>query len=200
MNNTTNETRRIWLDTTVLPFVSLETLEALAQNNVLVIANTAIDVKLFQENFEWVDEKLKKGQLVIEMWNTLDEMVKKAFFWSSCNIETPACDSFEEAASYLPNTQQVLNLAELVKVYGIPKGQWPIGCEYEPPAPLTEAEANYLGIPVDSTRTAILAAAREQNKMRTYDEYNARYCKIIAKQHTSKYILCSDGVVVELED
>lgn len=190
---------KIWLDTTVLDFVSKEQLQQLVKSgNTLAIANTVVDVKVFQDNPEWVEYLLSKGKLVIEMWLTLDQMVAKPFYWSSRGIETSAAPSFLDAIASLPEPDGILDMAVLVDKYSIPKGSWKMG-PYSAPAPLPLEDAEHLGISVHSTRTEILKAAKERDKMYLYDAFNRGYCRGLAIQHCCNAILNTDGTVTEIK-
>lgn len=185
---------RIYCDTTVMPFLTKEQVEnIISSGNILVFANTVIDVSLFRDNLVWFDELLHSGKVIVEFWNTLDEMVSKPFYWSSAQITTPAYNSFREAANHLPHTNAVNRLAELINRYGIPKGQWPMG-SWAPPAPIDPADAAILGVdPATATRTDILMAAKSTNNMAVYDKYNIGYNKGLAQQHKCDAIIKSDG-------
>lgn len=189
---------RIWLDTTVLAVLPKETLEELAREGyTLVIANTAIDVKHFQEDPTWVESMLNKKQLIIEMWLTLDQMTAKPFYWSSFGVETPASASFEEAVSYLPDAEKVLALADIIDHYGIPRGKWTQGA-YTAPTPLSIEDSGTLGVDTMATRTEILKAAQQINKMHIYDRYNVGYCRGLATQHRCDYMLCTDASLAKI--
>lgn len=192
-------TTRIWLDTTVLEFISKEQLQALVeQGNTLVISNTAVDVKVFQDNPAWVEKLLIKGQLIIECWVSLDEMTAKPFFWSSRGIETPASSSFLDAVLKLPEHNSIVDIAALVDTYGIPRGSWKMG-PYRSPAPIPLEDANHLGIEVTTNRTLVLRAAKARNKMHIYDSFNRCYCSGLASQHCCSHMLNTDGSVTKVE-
>ena len=124
-------------------------------------------------------------------------MVSKPFYWSSCGIETPACKSFEEAAFMLPNSQEILSLADIITLKGIPRGKWAMGA-YKPPVPLTEEFAAILGVSVSDTRTKILDAAKTKNRMDIFNLYNASYNYGLATQHTCDFILNTDGTLTDV--
>lgn len=185
--------KKLWLDTTIATELRLEQLQELIQHHQIAVANTAIDIAIFQQNQEWLEEQLENGTIVIEMWNTPDEMTAKPFYWSSCGIETPASASFEEAVMNLPNGADILDLCELVDYYAIPKGEWKQG-EWAPPAHISAEHAQILGIdPLTATRTDILAAAKAKNRMDIYDAYNLGYNRGLCKQHLCDGIILSTG-------
>ena len=191
---------RTWLDTTTLAQMenAKEVLEKLiAEGNTLVIANTAVDVKLFQEDPDWLEDCLIRNQIVIEIWATPDEMVSKPFFWSSCNQESPVANSLKDAVKDLPNADAIMQIAELVMDYGIAKGDWPAG-QWAPAEPITPATAKVLGLSENATRTEVLSAARAKNRMDLFDSYNVGYNKGIAMQHLCHNILNSDGSTTEI--
>lgn len=190
--------QRIWLDTVVLTFVSKETLEALINTgHTLVIANTAIDVAVFQENINWFEKQLATNHVVIEIWNTPDEMTTKTFYWSSCSQLTSPAESLEEAVKNLPNAENILSVAKLVNTYGIPKGSWPMG-QWAAPLPLSADIAQQLHLNEGATRTDVLAAAQKLSRMDLFDKFNMGYVAGLAKQHTCTAILNSDGTITEI--
>ena len=197
-------TTRIWLDTVVLAALddAKEVLERLiAEGKQLVIANTALDVRVFQENIDWFEDQLAEGKINIEIWNTPDEMVSKEFFWSSCNMTSKPSTDLYEAVENFPNKEAILDLADLLLVYGMPKGDWVMG-PWAPPAPLSSEIAEALGISASSTRTEVLDAAMSKNRFDLFNIYNAGYCNGLALQHNCDEILNVDGsltTVTEIE-
>lgn len=196
--------KRIWLDTVVLSemhsaFDALENALAFLPNTQLVIANTMLDVKAFQENPTWVKEMLQKGELVIEIWATPDEMTAKDFYWSSIGAETKAASSFEEAMKALPEAEAeaIKNLVALLDEYGIPKGEWKAGA-WSKPEPLSEEAQEALGLTEAATRTEVLNACQEADRMDLFNEYNAGYNRGLATQHMCSAILNIDGSITEL--
>lgn len=188
---------RIWLDTVTLAEMEepIDVLQRLIQNqNMLVIANTILDVKAFQESIDWVEEMLKNGHMSIEIWSTPDEMVAKPFFWSSAGIETSAANSLEEAISNLPNKVKIMALKELLDEYGIQKADWPKG-QWAPPEPISEEIKEVLGLNELTTRTEILHACKKAHRMDLFDSYNVGYNRGLASQHTCGGILNSNGTV-----
>lgn len=195
---------RIYVDTTIMPFVKKQTLDdIIAAGNVLVFSNAAADVRVLQIWSKWTERMLKNGSIVIEMWNTLDEMVGKDFYWSSFGVTTPMCKSIDEAIGILPDTykktdnmhSKMRKLVKLIGSYGIPKGQWPMG-KWAPPAPITAEDAEALGInPETATRTDILAAARKTGNLEAYSRYNVGYSTGLARQHMCTGILNADGSI-----
>ena len=195
---------RIYCDTTIMPYVKKQTLDdIIAAGNVLVFANTAADVRVLQIWRKWLERKLKTGSIAIEMWNTLDEMTAKPFYWSSFGVTTPACESFSEAIGNLPDSykktdkmhDKMHKLADLIGSYGIPKGQWPMG-KWAPPAPITAEDAEALGVdPATATRTDILAAAKKTGNLEAYSRYNVGYSTGLARQHMCDGILNANGTI-----
>lgn len=186
---------RIYCDTTIMPFVEMAKLEGLIKaDNVLVFTNTAVDVSLLLDNPGWTEQMLKDGKIIIELWQTLDQMTSKTFYWSSSKRETPACDSFEKAIGYMPNSDAIRHLAKLVNTYGIPKGNWKMG-PWTPPVPITKEDANALGVnPETATRSDILAAAMKTGNMEAYIRFNVGYCYGLATQHCCDAILTPEGL------
>ena len=192
--------KRIWLDTVVLASLTdaKGTLNKLIEDgHTLVIANTAIDVACFQENADWFEDQLKKGSIVIQIWLTPDQMVAKNFFWSSVQKETPAAESFAEAVVDLQNKDALLQIANLVNKYGIPKGDWPAG-KWSAPEPLSKEVADGLVISEAATRTEVLLAAQKCDRMDLFDKYNVGYVRGLAIQHLCDVILKCDGTLAEV--
>lgn len=192
---------RLWLDTTTAAIMANKNPEdkgkALLQKliddgHTIVIANTAIDVAAFQKDPDWLEKQLENKTIIVEIWHTPDQMTSKPFYWSSRGEETNAADNFEAAIETLADNESILDVKELVEIYGIPKGEWPCG-EYNAPAPLSEEVAAKMGIPVDSTRTTVLRVALEKDMSEEYDEYNSAYCANLAKQHFADAVITTDG-------
>ena len=200
---TNNKTaKRVFLDTVTLallaePIAVLKNL--INDGHQLVIPNTVLDVKCFQENPQWVMGVLESKDLVIQIFMAPAQMVSKPFFWSSCGQETQAADSFEEAIKDLPNKNDILAVKELMDKYGIPKGEWEMG-QWAPAEPLWEEARVTLGLDeADSkNRTAVLEACRKADRMDIFDVYNVGYNKGLACQHMCQFILNSDGTLAEI--
>lgn len=191
---------RVWLDTVVLAALddAKEVLNRLiAEDHQLVIANTALDVRVFQENLDWFEDMLQEGYIDIEIWNTPDEMVAKPFFWSSCNMTSEPSKDLYSAVEGFPNAEAILDIADLVQDYGWEKGTWPMG-PWAPPAPLSPEIAEQLGISESSTRTEVMDAAMSKNRFDLFNIYNAGYCNGLALQHNCDVILNVDGSLKEV--
>lgn len=198
----TKSSVRTWLDTAVLANIDVEKvtpriLSLINQGYQFVIANTIMDVKVFQQNFPWIEFALRKKYLLIEIWNTPDEMTSKEFHWSSCGITTPASGSFEEAIDGLPNKNEILAIKKLVEKFGIPKGKWEQGT-YSAPKELSAQAAATLGISPTKNRTDVLLACKSQNRMDIFDEFNIGYVEGLAHQHMCGKMLLTDGSVREI--
>ena len=185
---------RIFLDSTVATHISKNQIEdIIAAGNQIVVSNTAIDIKLFQENQHWFSKLVIDQNIIIEMWNTFDEMTSKSFYWSSLQITSPACQSFEEVIRFLPNYHQILDLSYMINMYALQKGHWIEGKPFEPII-LTKVEENFLGIDSSTaTRTQMLLAAKRKNHMASYYKYNLEYCIRLARQHMCDAVLNDDG-------
>ena len=112
-------------------------------------------------------------------------------------MTTPAA-TLEDAIEDLPNAADILDVADLVDIYGIPKGEWTTG-PWTPPAPLSHEAANKLGLNAETaTRTDVLEAAKKSDMMNVFDEYNVGYNRGLATQHCCSGIINSDGTVTEI--
>ncbi len=192
---------RIFMDTMVLaemgnPIAKLNRL--IKGGYTLVIPNTAVDVACFQRNPEWLRDQLQNGSIVIQMWMTPDEMVKKAFFWSSCQLSTQPADCFEDAIENLPNWDGIMMVKELMLRYGLSKEQWEPG-QWAAPEPMNDEQKEILGVPDGATRTDILAACKFTGHMEIFDSYNAGYNRGLATQHHCGYLLNIDGELTDLQ-
>lgn len=195
-----NTKKRAWLDSLAANSgLTQEMLERLIRYGyIIVTANAAIDIGIFQKNQGWFENCLRSGKIVIENWLTPDEMVRKPFFWSSCSQSTSPAVTLEDAVKDLPNAADILDVTELVKTYGIPKDQWPKG-PWSPPAPLSAEVASKLGLdPATATRTDVLAAAKASHMMNAFDDYNVGYNRGLATQHRCNFIINSNGSVTEI--
>ena len=146
---------------------------------------------------------------IIEMWNTLDEMVAKPFYWSSLGIETVASPSFSTITYSLPPRfkAKIRELAKLINQYGIPKGSWPQAEFVSFEKPLSNKNARKLGIKPDATRTEIFKKLLKTPKsnikeyrdlLDIYEKYNMVYCMNLAKQHCCNCLLTPGGAIQEL--
>lgn len=192
---------RLWLDTTTAALMHIEhpnnadkdILQGLIDaGNTIVIANTAVDVAVFQNNIDWLREKLKEKSIIIEIWHTVQEMISKPFYWSSRFKETPASDDFKEAIKALEDYDKIIAVAELLDKFGLNKGEWKCG-EYVNPTPISKENADKLGVDVNATRTDILIAARSKGLFDVYDDFNVQYCSNLAHQHYCEGIITSKG-------
>lgn len=191
---------RIFLDTMVLaemvnPIARLNRL--IKGGYTLVIPNTVVDVQCFQNNLEWLCDQLRDRKIVIQMWMTPDEMTKKSFMWSSCQLTTKPAECFEDAIENLPNWEGILQVKELMLRYGLSKEEWNPG-QWDAPKPLTDEQKEILGVPDSATRTDILAACKFTGHMEIFDEYNAGYNCGLATQHHCGYLMTIDGGLTDL--
>ena len=188
---------RIYCDRTTMPFFEKAKVEGLINaGNVLVFTTTAVDVSLLRDNLGWTEQMLKDGKIIIELWQTLDQMTAKPFYWSSAKLETPACNSFEKAIGYMLKSDAIRHLANLVNTYGIPKGNWKMG-PWTPPVPITKKDADALGVnPETATRSDILAAAMKTGNLEPYTIFNAMYCYGLATQHCCDAILTPEELII----
>lgn len=192
---------RVFMDTMVLaemvnPIAKLNRL--IKTGYTMVIPNTAVDVKCFQQNPEWLKDQLRDGNIVIQMWMSPDEMTRKKFMWSSCQRTTPPADCFETAIESLPNWDGILTVKELMEQYGLSKERWEPG-QWAAPEPLTEEQQKILGLYGNATRTDILAACKDIGRPDLFDEYNAGYNRGLAMQHHCGYLLNIDGSLKDLQ-
>lgn len=192
---------RVFLDTMALaemvnPIAKLNRL--IKDGYTLVIPNTAVDVECFQRNAEWLRDQLKEGNIVIQMWMSPDEMVKKPFTWSSCQLTTQPAECFETAIESLPNWEGIMMVKELMEQYGLSKEEWEPG-QWAAPEPLAKEQQEILGAPDCATRTDILAACQFTGHMEIFDEYNAGYNRGLATQHHCGYLLNIDGSLKDLQ-
>lgn len=192
--------KRVWLDTVVAAQLenAMETMDKLINEGyTLIVANTAVDITVFQENPEWFEDHLLNDNIIIEIWDTPDQMVKKPFFWSSCQLTSEPAATLEEALKDLPNGNAIIAIANLVNKYGIAKGDWPAG-QWAPPEPITPAVAKVLGLTEAATRTEVLNAAKAIDRLDLFSAYNVGYTKGIAMQHLCTEILNCDGSTTEI--
>lgn len=136
--------KRIWVDSRLNQMTDNQALRTIASFNIereengemltLVTDSTFLDIKVFQSMQPWAEQLLNNGTLIIEIWETPDEMVRRPFFWTSFGIQTPECESIEEAIKYLVqnNGGTVRAMARMVRQYGLPKGTWVQGPGPEP--------------------------------------------------------------------
>ena len=187
--------KRIWLDSlTANNGLTIEAIDDLIlKGYVVVTSNTAVDINIFQMNQAWLESHLEYSNIIIEMWQTPDEMVHKNFFWSSCSKMTSPAVTLEDAIEDLPNAADILDVADLVDIYGIPKGEWTTG-PWTPPAPLSHEAASKLGLNAETaTRTDVLEAAKKADMMDVFDAYNVIYNIGLATQHCCEGIIKTDG-------
>lgn len=195
----TNTQKRIWLDNLTSNNLCMKQIgHLIAQGYTIIMANTAaVDSKLWQKNVDALEDYLQNGCIIIEDWNG-STMCSKQFFWSSCSTTTEPAESMLEAVVGLPNAEAIMELARLVSIYAIPKGQWAMG-PWTPPAPISLTSVKTLGLHSTAvTRTDVLVAAMASNRMDLFDEYNRGYCHGLATQHCCVGIINSDGTITFL--
>lgn len=221
---------KIYVDTTIMQVITLDILnDIIAAGNKLCFTNTIVDMKLIRKNPEWLESQIKAGTVFIECWSSeekatpaacLDEMVSKPFFWTSFNLETKPCTSFEAVYDQLrpegysingpwgsesipskryrllvDNWQSVDKIASLVIEYGLGKGSWPMG-KWSKPIPISRKTASALGVNHETaTRTEIYQAVSKTGKWEEFSVYNAGYCRGIAQQHCCQAILNATGSI-----
>ena len=190
----------VWVDSFVVSKLQKEHFDRLtADGYTLVVSNTAIDIKAFQENIGWLEEQLSSEKIVIHLWvYDLDEMTFKPMYWSSCSQTTAPAKSFEDAVMELPNAAGILDVSDLIFEHGIPFGSWlkeDVNCfEFT-----ISNDMLKLGINVHSnTRSDIYAICQKANRMDIFDTYNEEYVRRIAIQHCCDAILNSDGTITIL--
>lgn len=192
---------RIWLDSLVANTMQepKDTLTRLMkEGHTIVVANTVADMRVFQMHIMWFEEMVCSKKIIIEVWNTPDEMVAKPFYWSSLMTETPASTSLRDAVSAFQKAPEIIEIANIIDLYGIKKGNWKMG-PWAPPENLTEAAATELGIPKDTdNRTVILQTAKKVDKMDVFDAFNFGYNRGLATQHCCDAILNTDGSYTKL--
>lgn len=198
-----NIIRKLWVDSTSMAFMSslldsgkdLEKLNNLIDDGyTLVVSNSFVDISVFQKNPLWVEDKLRRREIFIEMLTSFEEMTSKPFFWSSRQVETKACTSFEEAIKSLKDYNEIEELLKIAVFYGFPKGYWEEGPCNASPHLLDSLEkiSKLIGLNITATRTEIFKKALARNMQTEYDIYNSLYIKYLAIQH------CCDGIVTSL--
>ena len=222
---------KIYVDTTIMQIITLDILnDIIAAGNKLCFTNTIVDMKLIRKNPEWLESQIKAGTVFIECWSSekkaspadcLDEMVSKPFFWTSFNLETKPCTSWEAVYEqlkpeyYFKHSDNVFNplnnakysqflidtwkdvdkIASLVIEYGLGKGSWPMG-KWSKPIPISRKTASALGVNHETaTRTEIYQAVSKTGKWEEFSVYNAGYCRGIAQQHCCQAILNATGSI-----
>lgn len=195
-----DNSKRVWLDTTTLAVVDKprQVVDSLVGNgHICVIANSVLDVEAFQRGLGWFEGHLRYKRVIIEMWLTGDQMVSKEFFWTSCDMTTPASSCLAEAVKPLPNGQNIIELNALMTKYGIPKGKW-TAKPWKPPHPLSAELRSLLGLNSGATRTEVLSACKKKDLMGEYDKYNIAYNASLAYQHNCGMMLNCDGTISEI--
>lgn len=200
MTESNNRDNRVFLDTMILAEMEspLDKLTRLTgKGYILVIPNTVVDVRCFQEKPNWLRMQLKRGTLLIQKFMEADDMVRKAFMWSSCGETTQPAECFEDAIENLPNWEGIMQVKELMDKYALSKEEWKPG-QWAAPEPLSEEHKAILGVPDGATRTDILARCRATGHMDIFEQYNVGYNRGLATQHHCKYLLTITGDVTEL--
>lgn len=190
----------IWVDSLVVSQIPREVFDRIiAAGNTLVVSNTAVDIKAFQDNIGWLEEQLTAKKIRIELWiSDLDEMTYKRMYWGSCCQETPPSTSFEDAVISLPNAAGILDVSDLVLEFGIPFGSWLMESLDSLPFTIPE-DASILGVDIPSaTRSEMYRACKKCNRMDIFKNYNKEYVHRLAIQHCCDAILNSDGSITYL--
>lgn len=171
----------------------------LSLNYTLVVGHTAFDIPAFSDNPEAFEEMVRNHSIIIENFLPIDAVTAKNFYWSSRDIETPACETFEAALEFLPNNEGIKAVAKIVTELGLGPDQWEKG-PWLDFAPVSEKIIAELGIdPNSATRTAVLAAARAANKLELFSEYDrTAQVPALTSQHLCIGFADVDGSVTKL--
>ena len=190
----------VWVDSLIASHMLKENFDRIiADGNTLVLSNTAVDIKTFQENIGGFEKHLVDEKILIDMWvSDFDEMTYKKMYWSSCSQETAPATSFEDAVLSLPNAAGILDVADLILEFGVPYGS--LNMESLDSYPFTVPEdASILGIDVPSaTRSDMYSACQKANRMDMFEAYNKEYVQRLAIQHCCDAVLNSDGSITNL--
>ena len=189
---------RIWLDRLVLNYQTTKDFinNLTSQGYTLVVTNSLVDVRLFQNNLAWFSELADRGYLVVEMNQTIDQMASKPFYWDSVAISTIPCKKFKDVISMLPNRDEISILSVLVELYGIPKSEWYNG-PYGPIELLSNAEEQTIGVSSYATRSEILIASKKLGIWPPFDNYNRKYINLSALQHHCELILTKQNSLIK---
>lgn len=191
--------KKVWIDTLVANKLGerlIPTLDKLLSEGYIgVMAEPAIDIKPFQENQGWVEDKLTEDQLVLEaFYDSFDELTRKAFTWSSYGITTEPAKTFEKAVMSLPDSDKIDAYRYLLEDYSIEREEWCDGRPaYQGPKKLSAEAQKILKLPEDATRTEVLKAAETIGQMELFEQFNMGYVEGIARQHDCAYVLSLNG-------
>lgn len=180
------EKRKLLMDSVAMAQKTDAMAEAVAatQNGVVLVATEAsfMDAAWVRKNLNLVEEMLKTGKMVLHFFNTPDLMVQKTFTWSSFGgLTTEAAENFEAVCEQLPEDNDLLMAVYNVAMqYGQPRGTWEMG-DFIKVQALNEEDAQLLGVPMDASRTLVLAACQEKGV--GFAPYNERYLAGMISQH-----------------
>lgn len=191
--------KKVWIDTLVANKLGeqlIPTLDKLLSEGYIgVMAEPAIDIGAFRENQGWLEDKLTEDQLVMEaFYDSFDEMMRKAFMWSSYGVTTEPAKTFEEATMTLPDSVELNTYRYLLEDYSIEREEWCDGRPaYQGPKKLSVEAQKILKLPEDATRTEVLKAAEAMGKMELFEQFNMGYVEGLARQHDCAYVLSLNG-------
>ena len=180
------EKRKLLMDSVAIAAKSAPVTEAMeaTHNDIVLVATEAsfMDCRFVRAELDLVEAMLKAGNMVIHFWNNPDLMVQKPFTWSSFDgLTTEAAENFEAVCDQLPEDKSLLmDQYNLAMKYGQPRGTWEAG-EFIKVQALTEEDTQLLGVPVDASRTQVLAACQEKGV--DFTAYNERYLAGMISQH-----------------
>lgn len=171
---------RIWLDRLLCADHALSYLEQLIKFHCqLIIDGMAIDVKQFQSHATWLEENLKNNNIIIEVWNSPDEVIKEGFYWNSYSHTTGPAKTLEESVRELPNADRILEISRLIKEYGIPREVW--NTNSAPHPTLSQSVCSVLGLHTFNTSPEKFFGIA--TKHMRIDLYSLGYAQRVAKFH-----------------
>lgn len=177
--------KRLWANHIELNKMTQSDITAILKDYVIVTESIAVDVMCFQQNTDWVMMMLENGSLIVESWEkNFDRITARFLHWYSANINTIPVKSFQDATLMLPNSKQVLELAEIIDCYSIPKDNWFCG-PYSPLMGFSTEIEDALGVTSCAPRIDILIAAERKNQQGFYSRYN----NFLADQHRCLFFL-----------
>ena len=206
MEKNMGKDKRIWLDSLrlreeierVMQDLGLDEFGALTyqlgrlsalvdEGHTLVAAETAIDMGVFVEYAEWFLHWYKEGHFVVEIFNKTGPI---GFFHKDNGVEMsslfgeiiPYCETFEDFLDHISkeNREAYMYAWEVLNHVATPRGEWEEG-KWEGNTPLTQQEAEELGVSVTATRTEVFAACRQLKK--DFGPFNNHYTENLRNQH-----------------
>lgn len=173
-----------------------------------VATETILDVPVFQNDWMWLDNRMSPiadRRIVVELWNSVEDMVNKCFYWSSADCEAIGKAKDVKLEEYIKDTLPdnwggILEVLQTLKDFAIPRGQWKQGKAFS----IKNARSDILkSLAFEHndrflTRSEAFLRSQTYGMMDLFEEFNDWYVRGIAEQHNCGSFLNANCKIIRL--